>query len=303
MTNTTKVALAGDWHGAFQWTRHALHTLGQAGIKRVFHLGDFSIGYEGWADYVNICESILKYYDMELWVTPGNHENWDVLDAYPYLAGQHWVSPHLVILERNARWKLPYEDEDGDIQFRSFLSLGGAQSVDFQGRTEGVDWFPNECMTLADAQRAAREGHADVMLCHDAPDGGTLRVQQILDTPQSMWSREALRRAAVHRNLMNMAVYGCYDTDGNTLPGVIPKVFAHGHMHAYDVRLTDDTLFLSLGCNNQQGNLMLLDLEDLTAEELPIIREPEQIQVLEYRRKKANRLARIQRKRMDESAT
>lgn len=289
---TYKIGLAGDWHGAYTWTRHALHTMGQAGIKQVFHLGDFSLGWPGkWPDLINICESVCKRYDMVLYITPGNHENWDWVDSRPYGDdGLYWMTDHTVLMQRNARLDIGYCNPAGEWANRTVLSLGGAQSVDFDYRTEGIDWFPSECMTPIEAKRAAREGHADIMLTHDAPDGGTLRVQAILDTPfsQSMWSREALRRAAVHRNLLNMAVYGCYENDGSELPGVNPKVFAHGHMHAYDTRQTEDTLFLSLGCNNQEGNLMLLDLCTLEAEELPIIMQTDQIERIEDGFKRAD---------------
>lgn len=297
---TNKIGLAGDWHGAYTWTRHALHTMGQAGIKDVFHLGDFSLGWPGkWPDLINICESICKRYDMRLWITPGNHENWAWVDSREYVDGEHWMTPHTCLLQRN--WRsglLVITRPDGSYIERTILSLGGAQSVDYATRIEGLDWFPEECMTLKDAKRAAREGHADIMLCHDAPDGGTLRVQQILDTPhqQSMWPSEALRRAAVHRNLLNMAVYGCYENDGSTLPGVNPKVFAHGHMHAYDTRQTEDTLFLSLGCNNQEGNLMVLDLDTLEATELPIIQTSIEIEKIEREFKQADAARRIKAK-------
>lgn len=297
-TNDNKIGLAGDWHGVYQWTRHALHTFGQAGIKNVFHLGDFSLGWPGkWPDLINICESVCKWYDMNLWITPGNHENWEWVDSRPYVYGEHWMTPHTCLLERNWRHKWPYTASDGATKNRTIISLGGAASVDFPYRTRGIDWWPEECMTLGDALRAAKEGHADIMLCHDAPDGGTLRVQEILDTPPhlSMWTEAALRYAKAHRDLLNLAVYGGHDTD--EYPGVNPKVYAHGHMHAYDTRQTDDTLFLSLGCNNQEGNLMVLDLDTLEAEELPIIQTSVAVNKLEKEFKLIDGQRRAERKK------
>lgn len=258
---TSKIALAGDWHGELQWQKAALHTLGKLGIKNILHAGDYGLGWPKiWPDFVNSAESVLRKYDMYLWVTPGNHENWDYINSREYDGGVHWMTKHAAILERNALIEFAY----GGDKSRLIHSLGGAPSIDFHMRTQGISWWKDEVLTYGDVIRAREIGEThdiDIMVTHDAPDGGTQAVQDIIDIPPhlSMFSVEGLRYAAEGRAMMNHAV-----------AGIKPKVFVHGHFHAADMKQDDDTLWVSLGCNRQNNNLALLDLETLQAEFVPL---------------------------------
>jgi hypothetical protein len=248
-----KVGLAGDWHGDRLWTKNAIYTLGRAGIKRVYHLGDFGIGWPGaWPYFIDSVEDWCKANDLTLWVTPGNHENWDWINSRSYgESGVYAMTHSTFLLRRNTRFELGG---------RTFVSLGGAPSIDFPFRTQGVDWWAEEMITYEDVIRCREDGYADVMLCHDAPSGGTDEVQRILDNPDpTMWTDRGLRYAHEGHALMTHAI-----------AGVRPKVYAHGHFHAAGMKQVDDTLFVSLGCNRQANNLAVLDLDTLTVEWLPI---------------------------------
>lgn len=245
MSEQTIVALAGDWHGNTRWAQEAIRNLAQFGIKRIYHLGDFGIwpGDQGrrYLDHVN---ATAKHFGVDIWVTPGNHEDYDQIDrATPLL---QWVASNIALIPRGSRW------QDAG---RTFVSLGGAPSIDFEARTEGVSWWRGEMITLAEAEAVAADGHADVMLAHDAPDNGTAAVQAIINTPpeRNPWSTAGLSYAAEGRSLMTLAV-----------EGVKPKLFAHGHFHAPDdTGPTGGTRYLSLGCDGQPMNVCLLRLDDL----------------------------------------
>jgi Icc-related predicted phosphoesterase len=235
--------------------RAAIQTFGAAGVKHVFQVGDFSLAWPGrWPMLLDILEKECKAADLECWVTPGNHDNWNWINSRPYdEAGQFRMSDRTVLLRRNARFELGG---------RSFVSLGGAPSIDFPMRTQGIDWWDTETIRYEDVMRCREAGYADVMLCHDAPDGGTDEVQRIIDNPDpTMWTQSGLRYAAQGRVTMNHAI-----------AGVKPRVFAHGHFHSAGMKQVDETLFVSLGCNNQANNLALLDLDTLQVEWLPINR-------------------------------
>jgi hypothetical protein len=245
----TIVGLAGDWHGSTDWAQSAIRQLAQCGVKRIYHLGDFGIwpGDSG-ARYLTRVNAAAKRYGLTLWVTPGNHEDYAQIAAIPAERddGLQWITSNIALIPRCHRW------EHGG---RTFVSLGGAPSIDYQARTENVTWWPNEMITYGEACRVHEDGHADVMLTHDSPDGGTAAVQQIIDTPaaKSPWSIEGLNYAREGRLLMNHAV-----------EGVRPKLLAHGHFHAPDdTGPQAGTRYLSLGCDNQQMNVALLRLDDL----------------------------------------
>jgi predicted phosphodiesterase len=244
----SKIGLAGDWHGNAQWARHALQTFHRHGIVTVFQLGDFGLGWprHGMA-FLGWVEQHCALLDIDLYIVPGNHENWEYIDSLLFENGRCWLTDHVCVLERNARFEI-----DG----RSFLALGGAPSIDYPARQEGVSWWRGEALTLRDVERAADEGYADIMLTHDAPDGGTRKVQTIIDNPDyTFWPRKGLEYCAEGRELMNIA-----------FKGVKPKVFVHGHFHVTDEALVNGTRFLSLGADGDEGNTLALDLDDLSHE-------------------------------------
>ncbi len=243
------VGLAGDWHGNTDWAQGALRSLAEAGVTRVYHLGDFGIwpGESG-QRYLDRLEATARRFGLEVWVTPGNHEDYDQIVACgDWRDGLAWIRPHIGLIPRGHRWS-----DEG----RMFVSLGGAPSIDREARTVGVSWWPGEMITYAEADAVHREGTADVMLAHDAPDGSTAAVRAIIGTPpdQSPWSAAGLAYAREGRLLMNHAV-----------AGVKPRLFAHGHYHAPDDSgpTAEGTRYLSLGCDGQPMNLCLLRLDDL----------------------------------------
>jgi hypothetical protein len=148
---------------------------------------------------------------------------------------------------------------------RKLLSLGGAISVDRSIRTQGYSYWPEEAITLDDIYRLSdvkdEVGEIDVMVMHDAPNGGTDAVQRIMDIPPhlSMFPTEGIIASLEHRDIVDRAVEIAN-----------PKVFVHGHFHAPDFKITDERTYVSLGCNQQVMNLALLDLEDLSVKFLDL---------------------------------
>lgn len=86
---------------------------------------------------------------------------------------------------------------------RSFASLGGAPSLDFQSRQQGKNWWPEEQMTPDDVERTIEGGSVDVLIAHDSPGTpwATPPVEEILKSNPMGWSDRALEYAAVGREL------------------------------------------------------------------------------------------------------
>lgn len=116
-------------------------------------------------------------------------------------------------------------------------------------------------ITEAEARAVAEAGYADIMLAHDAPDYGTTKVQEIINTPPhvSGWSDSGLRYAKEGRTLMNIA-----------FAGVKPKLFAHGHYHVFDATERGATKFLALACDGMHGNVAILHLDTLELDLLTV---------------------------------
>jgi len=250
------VALAGDWHGNLPWARTRVADVATHGVALILHLGDFGIwpGPSG-KHYLHSLEKTCTEQGVEVWVTPGNHEDWGrltLLWSDPKRAGQPLhLTKHISVLPRGYRFEL---------EGRSFVSLGGAPSVDIADRSRGKDWWPQEAITDEDVLATAKGGYADVMLAHDAPLAPyeVSRVAYIRSHNEWGWPDRALAYAHVGAERMHEAFLA-----------VGPRLFAHGHYHVSDdasVQLADrehGTRIWSLNCDGVGGNMRYLDLGTL----------------------------------------
>ncbi len=244
-TSDPRVGIAGDWHGNFNWLGHALTLCRKAGVKTVFHLGDFGIwpGREG-QKWLARTEAWCVTTGITLVVTPGNHEDYSQLDA---LFAAHpgepvRLSPHVIILPRGYRWV-----QAG----RSMMSFGGAASIDFAWRVPAKTWWLGEMPKVHEVQSAAAAGPVEVLLTHESPHP-TSAVEAIISSPGS-WSWEARVYAAKSRELM-----------GRLWKNVTPAIALHGHYHIADkTTLPSGQRVFSLGCDGQAGNLGVLEMEPL----------------------------------------
>lgn len=243
----TRIGVAGDWHGSIAWAQLALPALRRRDVGLVFHVGDFGIwpGRDG-AAFLKAVEWWCARTNVQLVVTPGNHEDYDQINAALARADGKpaWLTEHIAVLPRGYRWT---------VAGRSFVSLGGGPSVDYEDRIEGIDWWPAEAITDEDVERVLAGGSAEVMLTHDAPDGSTNAVGRIVDTNPLRWSAGALAYAAEGRSRLTQAVQG-----------VQPSLLVHGHYHLK----ADQTVahgdswscrYVSLANEHRSGNLAVID--------------------------------------------
>lgn len=250
-----RIVIAGDWHINTEWATHALDTIASTGIKDIYHVGDFGF----WPDergqeYLRVIDAKLALTGSTLLVTPGNHDDYAFINSLSAdKDGLLVAADNVRVLPRGHRWAV-----DGV----SFVSLGGAASIDFETRTEGMNWWREEAITYGDVMRVAGGGAADVMIAHDAPNGvNALSWTSKADTKSH--SPKALGYCAESRYMMTHAV-----------DGVRPKVFFHGHYHnAYmetaNLGLPDDSYdvhSVGLAKDNDPGNLVVLDLSDLSVQ-------------------------------------
>jgi hypothetical protein len=182
-------------------------------------------------------------------VTPGNHEDWDRIESLPvnsYGLQRLNETDYVSFLPRGYRWTMAG---------RSFVSLGGAPSIDYASRRKGKSWWPAEAITDEDVTRIVAGGHADIMLAHDAPVGVPV-VDSIVRRSAYDWPSRARKYTREGRAKITAA-----------FQGVRPALFAHGHYHAQaEATVAHDDgsrcTVLSLSEENTQGNLGLLNLAE-----------------------------------------
>lgn len=255
-----QVVFAGDWHGNVRWAISRVQSVGESGTTTILHVGDFGIwpGVSG-KRYLQAVENACARYGVTILVTPGNHEDWARLSTLwaPPKRRDHetgaalpiQLTDHIQVLPRGHRFT---------IDDTSFLSFGGAASVDKHRRTEGVDWWPEEMPSEADVADAIAGGPADVLITHDSPEPEWCipAVRDTLVRNPYGWPQDSLTWAAVSRSRVNR-VY----------EAVQPKLLVHGHHHVWGNRTVQlpgaphRTEVVSLGADGDAGNIWRLDLD------------------------------------------
>jgi len=134
-----KVRLIGDIHG--KWYDYQAVT---SEADRSVQVGDFGIGFSGpyWHDRVNEFHA------------DGNHR---------FIRGNH-DSPNKC--KEMVGW-IPDGTVEDDVMF-----IGGAWSIDWAYRTEGISWWRNEELSYDELSRLVdvyKEAKPRVMITHDAP--------------------------------------------------------------------------------------------------------------------------------------
>ena len=250
-----RIGVAGDWHGDANAAITALKGLKNAGIETVYHVGDFGFwpGLSG-KKFLRALERQLTLYGITIYVTMGNHDDYPQVAALPVSEdGLQWATEHIAVMPRGYRWSI------GE---RTFVSLGGAPSINFPDLKAGISWWPEEALTMGDVYRIAEGGQADVMITHDAPDGIAPLVN-LMATNRAEWSPEGLQYAEQGRMLMTQAVLS-----------VKPTMLFHGHYHFDYVEATEfedhdgrfTTTVVGLNRNKYKNNAIILNTVTLETE-------------------------------------
>lgn len=164
---SVRLVLLGDTHGGNGPVNRALALAAELGAPTVVQLGDFGFwgGFDGeW--FIDAVQQAARASGVTLAVIEGNHDRPDDpgYEAFsidpdvpfdPSVPGQG-----LLHLPRGTRFAL------GGL---TFACVGGACSIDRDGRTPGKSWWPSECLTASELRRIVADGPADVLLSHDAP--------------------------------------------------------------------------------------------------------------------------------------
>ena len=240
------VVVAGDWHGSQSAARSVLQRARARGVSVVLHVGDLNVRAGGGrTSIVRMIDSVAGKAGLRVLVSPGNHDDWDVVDAAPLDDdGLHVLGRRVRAVPRGARFT---------IGGRRFGALGGAVSV-IGPRRRGARWWPQEVVTAEHVRRLGTEP-LDVLLTHDAPAGVPLHSGYIpaIDAIADAAALRARLHAAVRRTC--------------------PRLLFCGHWHTY---LTHDlphdrgvcTVHV-LDREHRPGNAVVLDLTTMNVEVLP----------------------------------
>lgn len=160
------IMVAGDWHGELGWAKGVLERAGKLGVTKLVHVGDLGVGPwpgDRGAPFEHRLNRICAKNNVDIYVIPGNHENWATIERLePRADGWLQLREHVLVAPGGLRWTWAGVD---------FGGLGGAFSVDFQHRVAGKDWWPGlEEVRREHLERLGSEP-LDVLVTHDVPAG------------------------------------------------------------------------------------------------------------------------------------
>lgn len=237
-----KIAVFGDWHGSPNYACSAISLARHQGADVALHVGDF--GYNLIPYFLDKLDKELAKSNMKLYWVDGNHENFDVLYSYPLDdQGFRPLREHIIHCPRGKVWV--WND-------KRFLAMGGAVSVDKDQRMHGTEWWPEEAITFDDIAKGIEAGYADVMICHDVPDG--VHIEAIQGNPFG-FPEHSLRAAQSNREALRAIV-----------DEVQPGIIFSGHYHSRESRILRGKGYISqveiLDCDGKrfEDNMAMLEI-------------------------------------------
>jgi len=273
-----RVLVLGDIHGRTRWASHAADIAVREGIDTIIQVGDLGVWPGGEARSLwNGLDKRLSRLGVTMLVAPGNHEDYDQIDALvPRDDGWLPFRNHVLLAPRGHRTTLGG---------RSVLWLGGAGSVDRSPRIASDtwanerykrygsskrqhSWWPQEEISTGDVEHSIEGGHADIMVCHDAP----YPVQRIeyRIRGDGGFRRDDLEYSKVSRGRLTEVV-----------TAVKPDLLMHGHFHfpvddIFKQPFVDHAVrVFGLAAEGAHGSLAVLDLDTLAVEHPPVVgRQP-----------------------------
>lgn len=162
------IGIAGDWHIQTEWALVAIQKMHSNNIHHIFHLGDFGFDESNQGkEYVTEIDKLLQQYNMFIFVTLGNHENYNIIEQYEEIKGMPGCvrrneNSRIIVLPRGYTWT---------INNKKFMSFGGANSFDKEYQSLQGTWFPQEQITDADVENGQKTGKVDILFSHEIPTG------------------------------------------------------------------------------------------------------------------------------------
>ena len=217
--------LVGDIHGQFDRFRRELKRLKKLyPAETVIQVGDLGVGFP---------KSQSEKLPKQCKFIRGNHDNPEICRAHPNYLGDYGVT---------------------EIDEHKIFYVSGAWSIDRPLRIDGVSWWPEEELTIAELNSALDlyiETKPDIMITHDGPNQAT---QWVLTT-------------------LALKKYGNYTSQpviptrtGQALSAMFdmhqPKLWFFGHWHYSWMKNINGTRFICLN----EFDTRRIDEIDLTQE-------------------------------------
>jgi predicted phosphodiesterase len=234
----THIGLIGDLHGDLGALLTISRSMRARGVDVLLALGDLGLvwgGSDNWSNRLSRLSKRLESRNQILYWVDGNHDDHRRLSTFPVDAdGLRRLRGNIIHLPRGYRTVL----RSG----KTLLALGGANSIDYETRVEGLTWWPEEAISKADLEAVGQE-HADIMVGHDAPLN-LPSLDLVLAKKVAQWSSKGLEYAEHGRKQFHEAFLRSS-----------PDLYVGGHYH----QPVDERVEYGTGAGRFQARVVLLD--------------------------------------------
>lgn len=212
-----KILFVGDTHGQIDLINFAIEYGKSCNVERIIQVGDFGFFPNLYPSFLDSLKSPIPFYFID-----GNHDDHSILSLY-----RHENSPiNLEDIGYNSYnfFYIPrgYIERLGSLQV---LFIGGANSIDYKGRVEYIDWWANEGIDQEDFYRCIGNSSytdIDVIVSHEGI------TNEIINFKEKSSSRIAIEQL---------------------VKTIKPKLLIHGHHHiSYTSVKNKDLTIKGLGC-------------------------------------------------------
>lgn len=269
-----RLVLCGDTHANPNFFDQICYVAVKNEVKTIYQLGDwgaFPTNKTWFPRWLKQVDSSLLHHDLECYFHDGNHDDYNWLNSHPDRGdGFLELGPRLFYSPRGHRWTW-----DGV----RFMSMGGAYSIDkdpdpafnWKGRTEGINWWPEEMITAEQTAKAIDGDPIDILLSHDLPTKANIPNLRRKDQyPATDINRaylqeivDALKPGAVitghwHDSFMSYIDYPIQTSEGLDWHRVLCRTLAHDgvirHGSIKDAYVIVDTEDLPPGADRSNIN-------------------------------------------------
>lgn len=257
-TGVKRLAVCGDWHANVGWMEFALNHIATQNIELVVHVGDLGF-FPNWDNvpdgFLTPMNDLLAENGLQMVFIDGNHDDHSVLKTqsqdYEKLGSPLPSWNRITYMPRGSLLEFPEASRD----WRRWLMVGGAASIDRDMRTPGLDWWLDEALTDTDVERASAWEGINVLVAHDCP---ALKHDPFATLGKPEWaSFEVMRSLAANRQKL-----------GRIMTATHPRLVIHGHYHKYYYQMPevpDEPTLLGLDCDGAKDpadNIEIIDIVD-----------------------------------------
>lgn len=184
MNTTQTVMFAGDIHGNLDHAKWLFRHAEENSVDIIIACGDFGYWpHISWGEkFVQSIGRMAQETQIKFYWVDGNHENHDLIDDLVKTHGADSPIP----LDNDWFYYIPRGCRF-DINGYKVMGYGGAYSVDWEYRTEGISWWRQELINEYALDEIANE-KVDILVTHEAPLGKEISYKD--EIPVSVHQRE-----------------------------------------------------------------------------------------------------------------